>query len=656
MSSTGTHLGNTPLNLAKLRELSRRELPEILDKDHGVEKIYHLESDTLETDCPGLIYICRPKLKYMRYIANHIKHFSKTTKVDCWLFFVPERTMICERVLEEEGVKGDITIGDYAMDWIPCEDDLISMELDPSTWKEIYLDGDQTSIYYAAKSLMRLQSIYGLFPRIMGKGDAAKVNMLLRMRREQSVTDEVLSTTSAKTPSLLNCISNHIDQFIIIDRNVDLVTPLCTELTYEGLIDETIGIKHCFVELDASLVNPAQPAAASNNKGIPMPSTPTTTAANNTTSSPTKKKKYVLNSSDKLFSQLRDQNFAVVGGMLNKIAKRINENYEERHHAKTVAQIRDFVGRLDTGIAEEIIGHTVTDEFNKVLEVQQNVVAGIDGNKEPEYIEEMIDKQKPLVQVLRLLCLMSLAQGGLKPKLFDHFEREIVQAYGYEHIETLHRLEKLGLWQKRTNSAASKSTFAQCRRLLRLIVDDVDEFHPNDISYVYSGYAPLSIRLVQCAMQKLGQGSIQSTAGGIGGIGGGGGGGGSAASLFSYVGGHHGSHSNTSLNNQEKNKQQGTGWRGSEDILKLLPGQAFDIKQTVEYGAETNAAMARAKRHGLQHGKTTIIFFLGGCTHTEVSAVRFLAQHDEGRDYLVATTQIINGNSFLAPIIQTRQE
>ena len=47
--------------------------------------------------------------------------------------------MVCERVLEEEGVKGDITIGDYAMDWIPYEDDLISMELDASTWKEIYL-------------------------------------------------------------------------------------------------------------------------------------------------------------------------------------------------------------------------------------------------------------------------------------------------------------------------------------------------------------------------------------------------------------------------------------------------------------------------------------------------------------------------------------
>jgi hypothetical protein len=79
--------------------------------------------------------------------------------------------------------------------------------------------------------------------------------------------------------------------------------------------------------------------------------------------------------------------------------------------------------------------------------------------------------------------------------------------------------------------------------------------------------------------------------------------------------------------------------------------------------------------HGLQHTKTTVIFFLGGCTHTEVSAIRFLAQHDEsksrktfpcvgsqifsfcdlGRDYLVATTQMINGNTFLEPIIEHSQ-
>lgn len=102
---------------------------------------------------------------------------------------------------------------------------------------------------------------------------------------------------------------------------------------------------------------------------------------------------------------------------------------------------------LDTSIAEQIMEYTITDEFNKILEVQQSkccvqlkrwnmlikfcfdidVVAGIDGTKEPDYIEEMINKQKPLIQVLRLLCLMSLAQGGLKSKTYDHFEHEIVQ-------------------------------------------------------------------------------------------------------------------------------------------------------------------------------------------------------------------------------------
>jgi len=34
--------------------------------------------------------------------------------------------------------------------------------------------------------------------------------------------------------------------------------------------------------------------------------------------------------------------------MLNKSAKRINAEYEERHNAKTVSQIREFIGKLGT--------------------------------------------------------------------------------------------------------------------------------------------------------------------------------------------------------------------------------------------------------------------------------------------------------------------
>jgi hypothetical protein len=39
--------------------------------------------------------------------------------------------------------------------------------------------------------------------------------------------------------------SEKIDSLIILDRRIDMVTPLLTQLTYEGLIDELIGLKHC---------------------------------------------------------------------------------------------------------------------------------------------------------------------------------------------------------------------------------------------------------------------------------------------------------------------------------------------------------------------------------------------------------------------------
>ena len=38
--------------------------------------------------------------------------------------------------------------------------------------------------------------------------------------------------------------SEHIDSMIILDRAVDWATPMCTQLTYEGMLDEFVGIHH----------------------------------------------------------------------------------------------------------------------------------------------------------------------------------------------------------------------------------------------------------------------------------------------------------------------------------------------------------------------------------------------------------------------------
>jgi hypothetical protein len=140
--------------------------------------------------------------------------------------------------------------------------------------------------------------------------------MLIRMRKEVAVDD----------PSSTLSVSQNIDSLIILDRSVDLISPLCTQLTYEGLIDEVFGIRASHAEVDSAIVGPT------SQKPAPASATSTSNAASTTSqpSTPAKKKKIPLNSSDKLFVQLRDMNFAVVGGVLNRVARRINENYEVR--------------------------------------------------------------------------------------------------------------------------------------------------------------------------------------------------------------------------------------------------------------------------------------------------------------------------------------
>ena len=42
-----------------------------------------------------------------------------------------------------------------------------------------------------------------------------------------------------------------IDAVILLDRTVDLITPLVTPLTYEGLVDELFGINYTVAQLPA---------------------------------------------------------------------------------------------------------------------------------------------------------------------------------------------------------------------------------------------------------------------------------------------------------------------------------------------------------------------------------------------------------------------
>lgn len=88
------------------------------------------------------------------------------------MFWVPRRSVACERLLEEEGVYGAALHGEFPLELVALEEDVVSLELDRA-FRECVLEGDTSALFYAAAGLVRLQLLYGLIPRIQVRGRGA---------------------------------------------------------------------------------------------------------------------------------------------------------------------------------------------------------------------------------------------------------------------------------------------------------------------------------------------------------------------------------------------------------------------------------------------------------------------------------------------------
>src|SRR5690606_12825419 len=87
-----------------------------------------------------------------------------------------------------------------------------------------------------------------------------------------------------------------------------------------------------------------------------------------------------------------------------------------------------------------------------------------------------------------------------------------------------------------------------------------------------------------------------------------------------------------------------SGWRGFEDTLRNVKGKTFDEVQR----GEDKAVRAKMMLQGYNERKVTVVFFLGGVTFAEIAALRFVASGDPGREFLICTTSIVNGDGVVS--------
>jgi len=211
----------------------------------------------------------------------------------------------------------------------------------------------------------------------------------------------------------------------------------------------------------------------------------------------------------------------------------------------------------------------------------------------------------------------------IKVKVLENLKREILQTYGYSHLPTLLNLTSLSLITAlplpKIPLHPPPPPFAAIRKHLRLL-SDTPENAPTDVSFVYSGYAPISSRLVQCVTQK---GAVLASVGPADDAAAAGGAGRTERTVAHPI----------------------SGWKGFEDALKLIPGETVDVVQKGDEGESPLGTLAPPPPR--DRATTTMVFFLGGCTYTEIATIRWMAKQTKGRRYLIATTGIINGSTLI---------
>lgn len=120
-----------------------------------------------------------------------------------------------------------------------------------------------------------------------------------------------------------------------------------------------------------------------------------------------------------------------------------------------------------------------------------------------------------------------------------------------------------------SSASTSKLPYSNLRKPLRLITDEPEDLEePMDISYVYSGFAPISVRLVQCVVQK---GALLKTNDSSG-----------------------DAPSSKKATPTKSKAHPIVGWKGFEDVVELLPGETIDVVSRPNNSTTSTAASVLA--------------------------------------------------------------
>jgi len=426
-----------------------------------------------------LIFVIKPindSIDNVIFINTMVNGTVKS--IDINIIFIPGETpKIIEYLIEMNHINV-FGLYSFSIDILPIDYDLFSLDNDES-FREIYIDKNNSSIEQLANIVLKLEVAFGKIKHKYIKGNNSKLffDLLFNKEEEHNIksTDETFG-------------------MIVLDRSVDFITPFLSNLTFEGLVDDCYGINKGQIKVKKNLFK-------GNFKEFDKKIKPEKDMMI-----------YPLTSDiNGFYCDLRCFHYQTVLKYLLGLSNRMEEIKKNKNNIKSLSEVGDTAIELQKLVHinsykqdnMEMI-HEIFKIVDEDYQIKENsILQGISQSNSETFYDDCITDKKDLDKILSLMILESLTQNGIEN--YAKIKRDILAVYGYQNIFLLRNLETLE-WLKEKDKLSLKkifkSNYQQISEKLNLFTEDFFLGKTDSLSYVHQGYCPISLRLIE----KVGEG------------------------------------------------------------------------------------------------------------------------------------------------------
>lgn len=416
--------------------------------------ISRLVSPSLVSECFKKVFTFQTNRNYFNYdkililttgIQAHLKQYidlltnTNAPPKQIIMVFVNRCDYIARQYLEAHGFLHRISVEELRLAaWI-LDPDLAILEM-PNSFIDQIIDGGDFAVEQVSK-IIKSFPIYQYFSNIFLIGDAA-------IRAGIDLIDNFYSAWT------------HI---IIIDRNVDLVTPFLSGFNYESLIAENFDIKYGIVKTP---------------DGDPV----------------------LFSEEDNICVQIRNLSYSEAADFVNTLTKEISDEFEEaKNKPKTKEEIEKHCQTvlMNQSLHDHLkfMSH-INEGFHKDLNLKINLLSELNciSGKElnRDFIREALAVSPDWRTTIRLFALYNLTN----PKTFelDDLCQSIIDRFGTEAMVALWSLTDAKIIGQKKKLYKWSTLFKKFKLYNPEITKNIEK--------PYEGYTPLTSKLIEKITKK----------------------------------------------------------------------------------------------------------------------------------------------------------